>query len=264
MNQLHRLQRDFQSHVLAPQQRLPRQRIERRVAGSAQVDAATRLAIYADGYRLRLVEALAVEFACLRAVLGERGFDRACREFIDTRPSRNPNLRWYGAELADFLARSRLGQRRPVLAELAAFEWHVGLAFDAVDAPRLGIEAMAALPADAWASLRLLPHPSLHRLTLHCNAPLLTRAFAAGAALPRPRKARRARVWAIWRRDETPRFRRLDEDEAWALDALAKGKPFGAICAGLCRWNAEPKAALRAASLLKGWIGEQMISSVRA
>ena len=265
MDSLLRLQREFQAHVLAPARSLPRQHIERRIAGTARLDASTRLAIYADGYRLRLVEALGVEFPCLQAVLGERGFDRACRAFIDAHPSREPNLRWYGSQLADFLAASRVWRRRPVLAELTAFEWRIGLAFDAADTPRLGVAAMAALPADAWPTLRFTPHPSLQRLALHWNAPELSKARAQGTALPKPRKARRARPWAIWRHDETPRFRRLDDDEAWALDALANGEPFGLICAGLCRWNAEDhSAALRAAGLLKGWITEQMISGVAA
>ncbi|MGC1955149.1 MAG: hypothetical protein WA970_21745 [Gammaproteobacteria bacterium] len=50
--------------------------------------------------------------------------------------------------------------------------------------------------------------------------------------------------------------------EAWALDAARHGESFGALCAGLCQWVGEAQAAAHAASLLRTWIVEGLVTAV--
>lgn len=258
---LRKLQRDVQHHVLVSNgQSL--QQVTRHVVSTAKVSADQRLSIYAKGYRLRLIEALGTEFETLKAVAGDAAFDRLCRSFITAHPSRNPNLRWYGDQLAAHLATTPPFSRRPVLAEIARFEWAIGLCFDAADDPVLGFEALAAMPGPSWPGLRFSLHASVQTLDLAWNAPDLFQQRDSGVAL-KAKRSRRSHPWCIWRRDLTPRFRRLPEDEAWALAAVARGVPFACICEGLARWVGDDTAALRAATLLRTWVNEQMVSAVQ-
>lgn len=263
---LQRLQRDLQRYVVQADAGAY-QRIARRVVSTPRVDGRARASIYADGYRLRLLEALQTDYPALRALLGDAAFERLARGYIQAHPSRHANLRWYGGEVAGWLAQAAPHARRPVLAELARFEWAVGLAFDAADDPVLGVEQLVAFAPEQWGRLRFRLHASVQRLPLRWNAPDLWQAAAAGQPL-RPRRLRRAgqpaSVWAVWRRELTPRYRRLFADEAWALAALARGRSFGALCAGLTRWVPEADAPLRAATLLKTWVLDQMISTAEA
>ncbi len=258
---LRKLQRDVQHHVLVTNSH-SLQQVTRHVVGTARVSADQRLSIYAEGYRLRLIEALGAEFETLKAVAGDAVFDRLCRSFIAAHPSRTPNLRWYGGQLADHLATTPPFSRRPVFAEIARFEWAIGLCFDAADDAVLGFDALAAVPPAHWPGLRFTLHASVQRLELAWNAPDLFQARDSTPAL-KPKRARRAAPWCIWRRDLTPRFRRLPDDEAWALDAVARGVPFAGICEGLARWVGDDTAALRAATLLRTWVNEQMVSAVQ-
>lgn len=255
------LQRDMQRHVVGHSGATLRT-VARHVVDAGKVGAETRLSIYASGYQLRLVEALGTEFETLKVLAGEAGFDRLCRSFIAAHPSRTPNLRWYGDKLAGHLASTAPFSRRPVLTETARFEWAIGLAFDAADDPVLAFEDLAAMPPQSWPGLRFTLHASVRWLDLAWNVPDLFQARDGDTVL-KPRRHRRAYTWCIWRRDLVPRFRKLQADEAWALDAAARGVPFAGICEGLARWVGDDAAALRAASLLRIWINEQMVSAVQ-
>ena len=68
--------------------------------------------------------------------------------------------------------------------------------------------------------------------------------------------------WIFWRHNLINQFCSLPEDEAWAIDALLKGSTFGEICEGLCQWVDDEAAAMKAASLLKGWLSAGLIISV--
>ena len=257
MSALLELQREFQRHVLRPAQRM-----QRRVVSTPKAGAAVRLAVYANGYRARLAEVLGNDFEALRALLGAEAFDMAARAFIAARPSKFANLRWYGGELAGFLARAQPWKRRPVLAELAAFEWAIGLAFDALDAEVVSVDAVARLPAAVWPNMKLRLHPSVQLIALRTNAPGIWRAARDAKPLPRASRGARPRAWLVWRKELTPFYRPLTADEAWALDASSNGRSFGVLCEGLRRHVGDARAAQRAAQLLKGWLAEALVCAI--
>ena len=68
--------------------------------------------------------------------------------------------------------------------------------------------------------------------------------------------------WILWRKALMNQFSSLSADELWAIDAMINGLTFGEICEGLCQWIDESDAGMRAASLLKGWITEGLITNV--
>jgi len=171
-------------------------------------------------------------------------------------------VRWFGGHLADFLRDEPRYAGQPILADLARFEWTLGLAFDAADTAALRFEDLAAVPAEAWTELRLTPHPAVHVIELQTNAVAVWNELKnadrgiAPESLPEPSR------WAIWRKQLSPYFRSLEIDEAWALDAMRNHLGFGEICAGLCQWLPEDQAAPRAATLLRGWVDEGWIASL--
>jgi len=250
------LQSAFQRHVYRPGRAM-----ERAVLATPRANATRRLGVYADAYRSRLVEALGNDYPALQGLLGETGFDRMMREFVAAHPSRHPNLRWYGEELADFLSRSPRS-KRPLLAELATFEWALGLAFDAADAPAVTADAVSRVPASAWPAMRLRLHPSVRQIPLRTNAPQIWRAASRRRKLPRTATRRRPAPWLVWRKELTPCYRPLPPDEARALELAARGRNFASLCGALGRFVGEERAALRGAQLLRNWLNEGLVCGI--
>ena len=116
MSALANLQDLFQTHIYLRDERMLAQ-----VQGSERVPASVRLAIYSDGYRLRLIEALSTDYPGTHGLLGDEQFDRAMRAYIHAYPSKARNLRWYGENVASFLAHAEPYAQHPLLAEMAAF-----------------------------------------------------------------------------------------------------------------------------------------------
>ena len=192
-------------------------------------DAAQRLRIYADAYRLRLLEVLGHDFPATRVALGAEAFAALATDYLRNHPSTRPSVRHFGDAFADWLAMR--DDAPPGLHELARFEWRQGECFDAADADALGIVDVAALPAKAWPSLRLQLHPaarllSSRRLALRGDSPLL-----ADDADPAD--------WLLWRLDFDVHWRRLEADEALALRAVEAGESFAQLCERLNEPNGD-------------------------
>jgi hypothetical protein len=258
MNRLAPLQTAFQDFILTAN---PAVRGE--VVGTAQVDADTRLGIYANAYRLRLIEALDTDYPGLHALAGDEEFDRLARAYIETHPSGYRSVRWYGGGLSEYLRGTAPYSAHPVLADMAAFEWALTDAFDAADSTPAAVDDMAAIPPDAWPDLTFATHASVRRLDLHWNVPTIWKAIDAGDDPPAPEPADGPRAWLLWRRDLTTHFRSLEIDEAWAFDALHRGETFATICEGLTEWIDAQNVAVQAAGLLKRWLIDGLIRDIR-
>jgi hypothetical protein len=255
---LPQLQAQFQDYILRAESP-----IAATVIGDARGDAKTRLDIYADAYRLRLLEALGNDYESLRAHLGADAFERLGRAYIEAHPSDTASVRWFGRHLPDFLRGTHGYAHQPALAELAAFEWKKGEVFDAPDAEAVALETIAAVPPEAWPGMRLLPHPSLRRLDLRWNAPAICQAHEGGKKLPRPRAKSQVQAWLLWRDEALDiRWRPLAEDEAAAIDAVAEGQSFGQVCERLCQWIEPEQASMHAAGLLKRWIVDRLVADI--
>ena len=258
MSTLRRLQEDFQGYLLALDERM-----HPHAVGNAQVSAGERLAIYADAYRLRLLEALATDYPGLHTVLGDDEFDAMGRAYITAHPSVHFSLRWYGDRMSEFLALVEPYSKYPAFAEMATFEWAKSDAFDAADAALCSVADMAAIPPDAWPGLGFVVHSSLRRLDLRWNVPTVWKAIDAGEEPPALLENDYPIAWLVWRQDLLTYFRSLSVDEAWALDALQRGETFAAICEGLTEWVDAQNVALHAASLLKQWLTDGLICEIR-
>jgi hypothetical protein len=117
--------------------------------------ARDRLAIYANGYRMRLLECLRGEFSALERLLGEPLFARFALDYLTAQPSTSYNLHELGARFPEHLARTRPDADEPwidFMIDLARLERVVREVYDGPGDERLPADA----PCAAARSLRLV------------------------------------------------------------------------------------------------------------
>ncbi|MDA0116908.1 HvfC/BufC N-terminal domain-containing protein [Vibrio sp. T11.5] len=90
------------------------------IMGTAELSSSARLAIYQDGYRLRLLECMEAEFPALQHYLGEALFRLFSLGYLQQRPSRHYSLYQLGEDFANFLDATRPRQHsgQPYAVEL--------------------------------------------------------------------------------------------------------------------------------------------------
>jgi hypothetical protein len=254
MNNLAQLQRDLQAHVLDGDDA-----IAEAIDSNDDMPAATRLNIYSDAYRLRLIEALEANYPVLAKLLDDEAFGRMTQEYLAINPSRHFSIRWFGHRLPGFLREFADYRDQPWLAELAEWEWKIAAAFDAADAPPLSIDDVAGIAPEHWAALRLTLHPSVRRVSLKTNIVQIAKAAAEGAELPAPTPLDTGVEWLIWRQDLSVQYRSLSTAEAAAVDAISSGATFGEMCEAVAQFVGDDDAPLQAATFLKQWLGDYLI-----
>ena len=253
------------------------------LVGTPRVPVATRLGIYGDGYRSRLIEALETSFPVLANLLGEADFQPLAGRYVATHESSFFSIRYYGDQLADFLAGRAEYSQAPLLAELAQWEWAMAAVFDAADAEPIDSSAFAQVAPEDWAKLRFEWSPTVHVLELEWNVPQLWKAVTEGTPRPDPalsgggpagdgaagngpagdRPAHNGPLsWLIWRRELQLYFRPLAAAESAAIAASVAGQSFGELCELLCEHLGEDQASLHAAGFLRGWVESGLIVDV--
>jgi len=226
------------------------------------------LAVYADAYVARIMEVLSEDYGGVHTLLGDDGFVDICRAYIAAYPSHHPSIRWAGRHMAEFLSKMEPYSDHPALADMAAFEWAMGEAFDADDAPPAGEEILAGIAPEQWGGLTFGFHPSLRRVVLSTSVVEFWTATDGGNATPGapPHALDDPVAVLIWRAQSTLKvhYREMTEDEARALDDAIRGKTFADVCAVLGEWHEADEAPFRAACILKSWLESGLIVAVNA
>lgn len=254
MNALNELQNDFMGWLLRQQPELAAQ-----IEETEKVPRQVRMDIYANAYRLRLLESLQDSFPALHTLLGDERFEALGFDYIAHQPSHHFSIRYFGHRLGDFLTGNSNYPQNTLLAEMARFEWAIRDAFDAGDQTPLTFDALTRLPPEKWADLTFTLHPSTRRINLSWDVPKLWQAIEEEQPPVEPEKNEYPIGWLIWRHELITHYRSLDVDEAWAIDAALDGASFTMICEGLCEWIDEMNAAERAAGFLAKWVNEGLV-----
>ena len=79
-------------------------RLQHDPQGVLAVPVEPGLAVYRNAYSARLLAALNDNYTVLARAMGDEDFERLGRAYIDAHPSRHPSIRWFGHELAAFMA----------------------------------------------------------------------------------------------------------------------------------------------------------------
>lgn len=232
-------------------------------------DYATGLAVYRHAYRARLAEALADNHTVLARALGDEAFDALAQAYIAVRPSRQPSIRWFGHELAAFMAEA--GDDlvpHASLVDFARMDWALRGAFDAAEAPLLDPATLAALGPDDWAGLVLHLHPSVQRVGLaHAIEPAwrVLREWEpeSGDAQPElDEPLPHEHTLLAWRQHGETRWRSLEPLEATLLHAVAEGAPFALLCERAATTLGDAEAAAPAVvGALQRWLADGLLRS---
>lgn len=221
---------------------------------------APRLDAYRHAYRARLTEALRSNHPVLHRALGDVAFDDLAQGYIAAQPSDHPSIRWFGHQLAEYMAAlpEPLAPHR-ALADLARMEWALSLAFDAADTAVLDPTALAALHPDQWANHGLRCHPSAQCLALQWQVePLwqaLTRDADTQAEPPTPAK----HTLLVWRQGAGPRWRSLAEPEADLLRAALAGLSLAGLCGVAAEHGGTAQAPATVAAALHRWLADGLL-----
>jgi hypothetical protein len=254
---LRELQRELQCDLLGNESSIAEAIVE---APPLSVDA--RLGIYRNAYRARLIEALDDVYPMLHRMLGDEEFESLGRSFVETHPSGHRSIRWYGREIADFIGTASLFADRPILAEIARFEWTLAEVFDAADAKVLDRSALQAVDLERWGALSFKFHPSVRRLAFAWNTVAVWQAASEQRDAVAPLRSPDPVPWLLWRRDYKNYFRSLDAVEDTALTAAIAGSHFTEICESLAAHLPEEEIPLRAATLTAAWLDSGIIESL--
>ena len=236
--------------------------IKQSVTGTEKVSADTRLDIYANAYRCRLVEARQDTFPAWHPFLGEEDFFNLGVDYLTAHPSQHFSLRYFGHQLSSFLKSNDSYNAQPILSEMAQFEWVLREAFDAANSNTLNMADLQQIDPQAWPELRFTFHPTLNRINLSFNTPQLWQAIDQEEPPIDIVENDYPIGWCIWRKDLKTLYRSMDVDEAWAMDSMLSGQNFTAICTGVCEWVDEQHAAVRVAGFIQNWINEGLIQKV--
>jgi hypothetical protein len=182
--------------------------------------------------------------------------------FIAVCPSVHRSIRWYGRELADFMAQQLPYSQQPVLSEIAKFEWTLSEVFDAEDALPVERAALNAIDPADWSDLKLRIHPSVRRLDLAWNSVAVWQAISRDESPPQPQSTAQPVRWLLWRRNLQNFSRSMDAVEDAALDAALAGMSFGELCAALAERVPKNEIPLRAATILSAWADSGIIAGI--
>ena len=258
MSQLAQLQADFQAYLIDD---IRGRAFTKAIVNDTKVGVKKRLSIYADAYRLRIIEALANTYPKLKALLGEALFNKTARSYIVAHTSTFRNMRWYGHEMRAHLLYTL--PEYPIAAEMAAFEWALGLAFDAEDTPILALQDLANIPPENWADLRFKFQSAIQVLPLRWNTIAVWKALDAEEQPPVLEQLSIYTAWLIWRKNYNSQFRSMEELEVLALDLAMTNASFGETCEKLLEVMNDD-ATMLAAQYLAGWLEAGMISELQA
>lgn len=218
-----------------------------------------RLEIYNRQYWFRVLSCLADDFPGLRAVLGERKFDRLSAAYLAECPSRSFTLRNLGSRLPAWMEKhpSFVRPHTRLALDMARLEWAEVVAFDGPRETPLQPQDLVE-GFDPRMKLTIQPHITLLELELPVDDLLLEvnkgseDGEAASNAVAEQRKhasVRRFRALkphpiflAVHRHDDSVYFRRLEPEAYALLAALRDGKSISAAAAAAFRRSAIPIA----------------------
>lgn len=258
MSQLFLLQNKFQNYLLSSQYDIFNDIVE-----TTTVPIDVRLSIYSEAYRSRLIEALATNYPVMQAYLGYDRFQMLGQQYLEKYPSHFRSIRWFGDCLEAFLKECDPYSNLPYLSELAKAEWTMTLVFDASDSHIITIDALYNIPPESWVDMKIRLHPSIHLMQFKWNILPLWQAISENQAVPELELSESSVPWVFWRNNLLNYYCSLADDEARAIGAVIKGNSFGEVCELLCESGSEQDIAMRAASLLKGWISSGLISEIK-
>ncbi len=226
------------------------------IAPNDRLTSLERLEIYNRQYWFRIIGALTEDFPGVRAIVGDKRFERIAHDYLNQTGSHSFTLRNLGSKLPQWLARHRSYIRgvETLAIEMAKLEWAEIETFDGADEPILKVEDLSTVGANPFFLLQ--PYIQLLELSYPADDVLLTirrkqdeNSFSANAVMKQMRRTRITRVklpksregsskiyLAVHRHDFSVYFKRVDREAFALLREFQKGSRLSQAI-GKVRWG---------------------------
>jgi hypothetical protein len=219
-----------------------------------------RLEIYNRQYWFRILSALSEDFPGLRAIVGEKRFDKIANGYLYDCPSRSFTLRNLGSRLEPWLREhpQHLTGVEEIALDMVRLEWAEIECFDAALKPKLTEADLPALGPDP--KFELQPHIRLlacsypvDDLLIAVRSELQETDIVSNAVSERPQGHLQRRklphtepvFLAVHRVDNTVYFKRLDPQAFAIVNALRDGKSLSEAF-DTADWSGRPEQAAMA------------------
>jgi hypothetical protein len=213
-----------------------------------------RVAIYADAYLARLIEALHDDFPAVTRLLGHDAFHELARAYLERFPSRSWSLNPLGRKLPEFLAGKGKVPKREAVRALAIVEVAMSEVFDGVAAPPLTPADFAKLDAVQFITSKLTFVPTFRLVEVdYAVNPYID---AVRQERPETPPLKKQKSWiAVYRKDFKVWRLDLREPAFKGLSVLQqKGRTVGSAVAAIAKaWKGKPDAL---PDQIKQWFGE--------
>jgi hypothetical protein len=238
--------------------RSTREMVEKIIKPNDRLTSVERLEIYNRVYWFRILSSLAEDFPGLRAVVGQRNFDKLITAYLTELPSESFTLRNLGSRLEAWLRKNpRFAPKTERLAlDMVRLEWADIDVFDSAELPKLTERDLQNLGEDPV--LHLQPYLRLLDLSYPVddlllevrrqdeaseadtdtasNIVVMEHAPKHGSkrvALPKAKKV----YLAVHRQENEVYFKRLQPEAFALLVALQEGKPLSEAIAASVDWT---------------------------
>jgi hypothetical protein len=131
------------------------------LASGSRSRAEAGFAVHRNNVAVGLIEVVAARYPVACRLAGEESFRAVARRFVLAQPPRSPGLLHYAETFPDFLRSLGPAPSIHYLADVAELEMLRGRAYHAADAAPVGRAALASLPPERLANLRMALHPSV-------------------------------------------------------------------------------------------------------
>ena len=218
----------------------------------ARLDAAGRMAIYADGYRTRLLDILRADFPVTARTLGAERFDAIAGAFLRDGPSVDGDVAQLALRFAPWVR-----EHAPAWADdLARLEAARVAVFGAADDLPLTLVDLQALAPDEWPALRLALVAATARVdTGHSVAQYWSQ------TPPQHEPETGDEQYLVWRVGFGPAadHRRLDPLESILLEGTSLGETFASLCERAALTVGDGDAAEQTAGWLLRWVRDGIV-----
>jgi hypothetical protein len=222
------------------------------VAGSDRLTPLEQAEIYREQFWLRHRDSLYEDFPALAHLLGNDAFEQLVRAYLLAHPPSSWTLRDLGGQLAEFIdGYEALAADAAAARELCRFELAFVAIFDAPEVPKVALDKVQALGADAWirAGISFQPHLTLFSFAFPVHE--YRRALRTDPEAPRAIAPRASHV-ALWRgTDLRVHHTELEAAEIALLRSLRQGLALGEACEAAAATSATDRDPF--ATRLQGW-----------
>lgn len=252
----------FMQYILQSDQEQQESPFAELVDDQTGISRDVRMQIYANGYRLRLIETIETDHEVLSLYLGDDLFERMSQGFIKAHPSTFKSLRNFCDALPEYLRQDEFFQQHVILADIARFERLLLTAFDAREDQRASFSELQALDPNLWPQVSFRFHSSVQVFSCQSNAVESWQAIKNKLS-PEAAEYQLQRHWLLWRGESRlTEFISLQPYQFELLTGFIQGNDFSQQCELMLGYFSQEEAAMQVLQAIQAWFELGLIQSI--